>query len=65
MRSFVKIKPLGNGKISLSFIDIGKSCLNHKFLTSLSFKTIRKNKILAKVSEFYSNVKSDLLTFIS
>ena len=35
MRSFVKIKPSRNGKITLWFIDIGKSCLSHKFFTSL------------------------------
>ena len=30
-----KIKPLQNGKITLSFIDMGKSCLNCNFFTSL------------------------------
>ena len=35
MRSFVKIKPLPNGKIILSLIDIGKSCLSREFFTSL------------------------------
>ena len=35
MRSFVKMIPLRNGKITLSFIDIGKSCLSRKFFTSL------------------------------
>ena len=35
MRSFVKIKPSRNGKITVSFIDIGKSCLNREFFTSL------------------------------
>ena len=35
MRRFVKIKPLRNGKITLSFIDIGKSCLSREFFTSL------------------------------
>ena len=34
MRSFVKIKPLRNGEITLSFTDIGKFCHCHKFLTS-------------------------------
>ena len=34
-KSFVKIKPLRNGKIPLSFIDIGKSCLCPEFFTSL------------------------------
>ena len=35
MRSFVKIKPSRNGKITLLFIDIGQSCLSRKFFTSL------------------------------
>ena len=35
MRIFVKIKPSRNGKITLSFIDIGKSCLSREFFTSL------------------------------
>ena len=33
MRSFVKIKPSQNGKITLSFTDICISCLGHEFLT--------------------------------
>ena len=33
-RSFVKIKPSRNGKITLSFIDIGKSSLSRKFFKS-------------------------------
>ena len=35
MRSFVKIKTSRKGKIKLSFIDIGKSCLSREFFTSL------------------------------
>ena len=35
MRSLVKIKPSRNGKITLSFIYIGKSCLSGKFIISL------------------------------
>ena len=35
MRSFVKIKPSRNGKITLSFIDIGKPCLSREFFISL------------------------------
>ena len=31
MRSFVKIKSLRNGKIILSFTDIGKSCPSREF----------------------------------
>ena len=34
MRSFVKIKPSRNSEIFLSFAEIGKSCPNHKILTS-------------------------------
>ena len=37
MRSFVKIKPSRNGKITLFFIDLGKPCLSHEFFTSLIF----------------------------
>ena len=33
MRSFVKIKPLRNGKITLSFTGVGKSCLSREFLS--------------------------------
>ena len=53
MRSFVEIKPSRNDKITLSFIDIGKSCLSRNFfhITNLSFNAIRENKILAKISE--------------
>ena len=37
---------------SLLFIDIGKSCLNRDFFTPhISFKAIRKNLIIAKISE--------------
>ena len=35
MQSFVKIKPLRSGKITLSFIHIGKPYLNGEFFTSL------------------------------
>ena len=37
MRSFTKIRPSRNGKITLSFIDnyTGKSCLSREFFTSL------------------------------
>ena len=31
--SFVKIKPSLNGKITLSFTDVGKSCPNCEYLT--------------------------------
>ena len=52
MRSFVKINPSRNDKITLSFIDIGISCLSREFFTSLiCLDAIRENKILAKISE--------------
>ena len=35
MRSFMKIKPYRNGKITLSFIDKGKPCISREFFTSL------------------------------
>ena len=34
MRSFVKTKSSQNGEITLSFTDIGISCLSREFLTS-------------------------------
>ena len=54
MRSFMKIKHSRNGKITLSFTDIRKSCPSREFLTSqiCLFSAIRQNKILSKISEF-------------
>ena len=53
MRSFVKIKSPRNGEITLSFTDIGKSCLIRNFnVANMSFNAIHKNKIVAKISEF-------------
>ena len=49
MQSFVKIKSSQNGEITLSFTDLGKSCISDEFLTS--FNSIRKNKILAEIPE--------------
>ena len=34
LRSFVKTKPSGNDEITMSFIDIGKSCPTSEFLRS-------------------------------
>ena len=34
MPSFVKMKSSRNGKITLPFTNIGKSCPSHKFLSS-------------------------------
>ena len=38
----IKLKPSQNGKITLSFIDIGKACLSHEFLhvTNMSSNAI-------------------------
>ena len=54
MRSFVKIKSSRNGEITLSFTDIGKSCLSCKLLTLqiCLLMLFAKNKILAKISKF-------------
>ena len=53
MRSFVKTKLSRNGKITLSFIEIGKSCLSCEFFTSLICLSMHfaKIKILAKFFE--------------
>ena len=49
----MKIKPSRNGKITLSFIDIGKPCLSHDFFTSIIclLMLFEKNKIRAKISK--------------
>ena len=54
MRSFVKIKPLRIGDITLSCTDIGKSCLFRDFfyIANVSYNAIRENKILPKISGF-------------
>ena len=53
MRSFVKIKPSQNGKITLPFIDIGKSCLNHELFISLMCLLMQFPKISeSTVSDF-------------
>ena len=53
MRSFLKIKPSRNGKVILSFTDIGISCPSSEFLTSqICLNAISKNKILTKCSGF-------------
>ena len=54
MRSFVKIRPLRNGEVTLSFTYVGKSCLSCEFLKSqiCLLRLFRENKILAKISEF-------------
>ena len=53
MQSFMKIKPLRNGKNTLSFIDIGKPGLCREFFTLLICLLLlfAKNKILTKIYE--------------
>ena len=51
----MNIKPSGNGKITLSFIDIGKSCLNREFLSSLICLLILFAKI--KFSRKFPNLQ--------
>ena len=62
MRSFVKIKPSRNGQITLSFIEIGKSCLSREIfnITNMSFNAIPENKIIAKISESTVDGKTEL-----
>ena len=66
MRSFVKIKPSRNGEITLSFTDIGISCLSREFLTSqiclltlfakIKFsRNFRIYSILISLKKTYSN----------
>ena len=53
MRSFLKIIPFRNGEITLSFTDVGKSCLSRDFLPWQIYPdAIRENKILTKICEF-------------
>ena len=61
MQSFVKKKNSRNGKLTLSFIDIGKSCLSREFSYHISFNAIRENKILAKTSESTVSIVSCIL----
>ena len=55
LRSFVKIKPSQNGKITLSFIDIGKSCFNREFFTELMCLVMQFAKI--NFSRKFSNLQ--------
>ena len=53
MRSFVKIKPSGNGEITLSFTYEGIFCHSCEFyVANMSFNAIYENNILAKICEF-------------
>ena len=51
---FLKIIPSQNGKITLWFTDICKSCkyVNHSNIANMYFNAIRENRIIAKISEF-------------
>ena len=51
MRSFVKLKNPRNDEITLSFTDIGKSCLSRDFFMS----QIWLLTLFAKISEFTVN----------
>ena len=56
MRSYVKTKPSRNGKITLLFIDKGKSCLNREFFTSpmcplMQFAKISESTVYASKFE--------------
>ena len=63
-RSFVKIRSLQNCEISLSFTDIGKSCLSREFLTSQKCLSMLFAKI--KFSRKYPNnyVVQNVLFFL-
>ena len=55
MPSFMKIKFSGNGKFTLSFVGVAKSCPSREFKTLeiyMSCNAFCENKILAKISEF-------------
>ena len=54
MQSYVNIKPLRIGVITLAFTLISKSCPVRDFLRRQCafFNVIGENKILAKISEF-------------
>ena len=58
MRSFVKMKSSRKGEITMSFTDMSKTCPNRIFyIANMSFNAIRKNKTLAKISEFTVSYK--------
>ena len=59
MQSFVKIKPSRNGNITLSFFDIGKSCHNREFFTSLMCLLMHFAKI--KFSRKFQNLQYQIM----
>ena len=50
----MKVKSSRNGKFTLTFTDISKSCPSGIFfyIANMSFNAIHENKILTKISEF-------------
>ena len=50
MRSFVKIKSLRNGEITLSFTDLNHAIVANFNVANMSCNAIRENKILAEIS---------------
>ena len=66
MRSFVKIKPSRNGKITLSFIDIGKSCLTVKggFMMNPFFLFLNLIDLLFRVVILTMNINIKSVTTI-
>ena len=49
MRSFVRLNPMRNGNITLSYTDVGKSCPSKSQICLLA---LFAKSILAKISEF-------------
>ena len=63
MRSFAKIKPPRNSENSLSLSGEGKSYRSRDFLRGkYALNTTRKNKIIAKISEFTVTIFVSTLT---
>ena len=50
----MKINPSGNGEITLSFTDVGKSfpSCNFFYMSNVTFNAVWENKIIVKISEF-------------
>ena len=57
---FAKIKSSRNGKITLSFISIGKSCLNREFFTSRMCLLMQFAKI--KFSRKFPNLQYNIVS---
>ena len=70
MRSFVKIKPSRNDKLTLSFINTGKSCIKRDFFTSLMcllklFANIKFSRKFPNLQYIASKSKHHLNIFFS